>query len=176
MQLNVVISTSATVQMRWRAICSALKRKNNPDFGAFAQTKNWNELLHSMWGHCCDITLLRINKSVCGYNYHSTEIFPPRVHLSKRHAVKITAKLPCRRSVRHLCGTWAEGELPLAEYWGTGWRSLLLTRWPCCKGQKWRVPKTTTQSFVSLVKACCVSALLTFAFQTLYILYVGTNK
>lgn len=31
------------------------------------------------------------------------------------------------------------------ECWGTGWRSLLLTRWPCCKGQKWPVLKDSKQ-------------------------------
>lgn len=31
------------------------------------------------------------------------------------------------------------------ECWGAGWRSLLLTRWLCCKGQKWPGPKDSKQ-------------------------------
>ena len=31
------------------------------------------------------------------------------------------------------------------ECWGTGWRNLLLTRWPCCKGQEWPAPKDSKQ-------------------------------
>lgn len=44
---------------------------------------------------------------------------------------------PWQRSVRHLFGTWPEGEWLLAgctEEQDEG-RSLLLTRWQCCKGQ-----------------------------------------
>jgi len=69
------------------------------------------------------------NKQTGGF-----ENFPPQGHLSKRHAVKMTAKSPWRQCVRHKCGTWAEGEILLAENASEQDEggSLQLTRRPCC--------------------------------------------
>lgn len=114
------------------------KKQPSGDFGDVAQIKN-----------CCGVTLLRINNSVCAYNYHrrkkaELEIFPPQAHLGKHHAVKTTANSPWRWSVRHLCGTWAEGGLPLAE------NAEEQDGGACCwqdghAEQKWPVPKDNEQ-------------------------------
>lgn len=175
-ELNGVISRT-TIQTTQLHGLRERGKKQQPsgDFGDVAQIKN-----------CWGVTLLRINNSVCAYNYHrrkkaELEIFPPQAHLGKHHAVKTTANSPWRWLVHHLCGTWAEGGLPLAE------NAEEQDGGACCwqdghaaKSKSDLYQRTVNSAQLCLccavVNMCCVSAFLIVAFQILYMMYVGSSR
>lgn len=118
----------------WAIPIPVLKGNTLSSFEAFMDLKVWLTLqqieqraLHILRDHRSSATL---EGSIILLVV--PQIYSPWVHLDKWHTTS-----PWQRSVCHLFGTWPEGEWLLAgcaEEQDEG-RSLLLTRWQCCKGQ-----------------------------------------
>lgn len=173
-ELNGVISRTTIQTTQLHGLHERGKKKQQPsgDFGDVAQIKN-----------CCGVTLLRINNSVCAYNYHrrkkqnyrfshhrhiwtNTMLWKrlPSHHGDGQPATCVEREQKegchCLRMLRNMMEGPAAGKMAMLQR----------AKVTCTKGQ-W-----TVHSFVSVVTTCCASAFLIIAFQILYMMYVGSSR